>query len=301
MEQCMAEITRDPPGQKAPQFTAALSQLLLTASQYTKPHSAEPTPTLHGHAIDPYSAAHCASDVQRTLKFLRGVHEAIAVQRQRLARTLRLLDAGSGPLAATTLPLLLVHPDVELHVLDLHEDAIANVLDLAEQLGVQNRVRGQVVNLLHYQCDTDPDVAVCESMSVGLFSEPQAHITAALAPQVRDDCIWLPEAIHLHSFLGQHGQNSRTHMQHILTLNRHVDSKDLQQGVRMFRKIPARPNSTRLYVYATVEVTSSQKLQMCESDITEPVPIAEFEPGPPMNVSINYPYGGSIEDIELHF
>lgn len=301
VEQCITKIVADPLGKKGSEFTSALSHLLLEASNCKEETSGSPTLTDHGNAIDPYSAAHCASDTLRTVKFLRGVHENISAQRQRLSRTIQLLDAGSGPLAVTTLPLLLIHPDVQLQAVDLHEEAIENVLMLAELLGVQQRVRGQVANLLQYHCTTDPDIAVCECMSVGLLSEPQAHITAALVPQLRPDCVWLPEAIHLHSFLGMHGQNSRQHMQHILTLNRHVDDNVLAQGVQIDRKIPVRHEPTRLYVHAVVEVTSSQTLGMSESDITEPVPLLDLDSGPAMNISLNYPYGGSIEDVRLQF
>ena len=74
-----------------------------------------------GVAISPEAAAHCVSDTQRTVVFIRAAYAAITAAKQRFtAGPIEILYAGCGPFATLLLPLLTkLNPgELVVHLLD---------------------------------------------------------------------------------------------------------------------------------------------------------------------------------------
>jgi hypothetical protein len=270
---------------------------LMNATQHSQHSMDAGTETVGGLALDPHSAARCLVDCKRTAALMRGLHAAITDQRQRLKRTLRVIDAGCGPLAGTSLPLLLLHGDVELLAIDIHEKSLIDVMKIATQLGVSNRVRTQVANLLHYTVSNDPDIGISETMFPGLLNEPQAHVTAHIAPQLRPDALWLPEQIDISASLGQPQKTTEQVLGHVCRLDRWIKTAAVQAGARTSLTLPSRFEPSNLYLQTEVTVYKKATIRRGESDITLPVLVAEFEVGEAMKIDLSYPFGGSPADV----
>ena len=97
-----------------------------------------------GKALSPKDAAGCILDFQRTNVFLRGLRSAIAEASARFPReTIHILYAGCGPFAPFCLLPILQFPamDVQFTLLDIHQSSLDAARQLAETLGVQQRIR----------------------------------------------------------------------------------------------------------------------------------------------------------------
>ena len=78
----------------------------------TSPHddiSKGETRTKHGLAVSPKMAAMCAEDYMRTIRFIRGTHDAIlSIRKESPERPVRILYAGCGPHATLCIPLMVL-------------------------------------------------------------------------------------------------------------------------------------------------------------------------------------------------
>ncbi|MDB2615365.1 hypothetical protein N9Z13_00460 [Luminiphilus sp.] len=152
-----------------------------------------------GVAISPEAAAHCVSDTQRTVVFIRAAFAAITAAKQRFANSpIEVLYAGCGPFATLLLPLLTKFNPGELvvHLLDIHQRSLDCVALLIGHFDLQeHRISYIQDDACHYQHSSNPHVIITETMQKSLEQEPQFAVTAKLAPQLHARGIFIPQRI----------------------------------------------------------------------------------------------------------
>lgn len=157
--------------------------------------------TEDGLAIGTEWAARCLDDRSRTVKFVRGVEQAI---RDRLAvapgRPVELLYAGTGPFATLVFPLLSRFTPAQLR-LTLVEINGMSFAALA-RLFAYPEYRGFVRQLLHADCTrlelsdwNSIDILLSETMQYALQREHQVPIIEYLLPRLREDVVLIPQEI----------------------------------------------------------------------------------------------------------
>ena len=152
-----------------------------------------------GVAISPEAAAHCVSDTQRTVVFIRAAYAAITATKQRFtAGPIEILYAGCGPFATLLLPLLTkLNPgELVVHLLDIHQRSLDCVALLIGHFDLQvHRISYIQDDACHYQHSSNPHVIINETMQKSLEQEPQFAVTANLAPQLHARGIFIPQRI----------------------------------------------------------------------------------------------------------
>ena len=152
-----------------------------------------------GVAISPEAAAHCVSDTQRTVIFIRAAYAAITNAKQRFANgPIEVLYAGCGPFATLVLPILAKFNPGELvvHLLDIHQRSLNSVVLLIGHFDLQeHRISYIQDDACHYQHSSNPHVIIAETMQKSLEQEPQFAVTANLAPQLHARGIFIPQRI----------------------------------------------------------------------------------------------------------
>ncbi|QFU76770.1 hypothetical protein EY643_14530 [Halioglobus maricola] len=152
----------------------------------------------NGVAINPQAAAHCVTDYQRSVIYIRGAYAAIKAARERFNGPIQILYPGCGPFATLLLPLLeKFHPDeLEVHLLDIHQQSLESVSALIQIVGLDGyRITYVQDDACHYQHPTRPHVIIVETMQKSLEQEPQFAVTANLAPQLHERGIFIPQKI----------------------------------------------------------------------------------------------------------
>jgi hypothetical protein len=168
-----------------------------------------------GVAINPQAAAHCVSDYQRSVIFIRALQAAIETLKYRFPGSpLKLLYAGCGPYATLLLPLLTRHQANTLHItlLDIHPQALNSVDTLLQQLGFDvfdiNTVQADACTY-HYPTEQGQvQLIISETMQKSLEQEPQFSVTANLAPQLQTGGVFIPERIEVKLALKNRHNNS---------------------------------------------------------------------------------------------
>jgi len=152
-----------------------------------------------GVAISPEAAAHCVSDTQRTVVFIRAAYAAITNAKQRFANApIEVLYAGCGPFATLLLPLLANFRPGELvvHLLDIHQRSLDSVALLIRHFDLEgHRISYVKDDACHYQHSSNLHVIIAETMQKSLEQEPQFAVTANLAPQLHARGIFIPQKI----------------------------------------------------------------------------------------------------------
>ena len=154
-----------------------------------------------GKAISPLAAARCVREHRRTAVFLQAMDAAIREARVRFpGETIRVLEAGCGPLAPLALPFALRYgPDeVTFTLLDLHPLSLEGARKLAKELGVEASLRDCLcvdATQVKFAEASRPHIIACEVLLRALKREPQVAATVNLAPQVRPGGFFLPEKI----------------------------------------------------------------------------------------------------------
>lgn len=201
-----------------------------------------------GVAINPKAAAYCIKDYQRSVVFIRGVHAALLALFSRRNNNLagkqnideypndsahgkarapvKVLYAGCGPFATLLLPLLhLFKPsDLEIHLIDIHQQSLDSVAHLLEQLGLSDyKITMVQADACTYQHPAPLDLIIVETMQKALEQEPQYAVTKNLAKQLAEHGLFIPEKItielalaHLEkekAFYKTHGKLDRQHLQ----------------------------------------------------------------------------------------
>ena len=152
-----------------------------------------------GVAINPQAAAHCATDCQRSVMFVRGVYAAINVLKVRFPGTpLEILYAGCGPFGTLLLPLLgrFSPGELKLYLLDFHQRSLDSVMLLLAEFGFAAHAAQTVkADACDYKHTGKLHLVIAEAMQKSLEQEPQFAVTANLAPQLCPTGVFIPQRI----------------------------------------------------------------------------------------------------------
>ena len=163
-----------------------------------KKQSGSPSYTETGVAIDPWRASLSADDHGRTVGFIRGCVRAVErVLKNNPGQPVHFIEAGCGPLAVLSLPLMARFGADQLQVtlIDLHEESVDTARYIIDQLGVSDRLKNTICgDLMEIEFDDPVDVIVLETMYAALFNEPQVALTRRLV-RVLPGAIFIPEVI----------------------------------------------------------------------------------------------------------
>ncbi len=208
-------LVSDSPGElrnAAHQLHALLSEVSGFNDNSSAPADTTETILPAGKAISPKDASRCILDFARTSKFLKGVHAAVLEAQRRFGLgPIEILYAGCGPFAPLALPLATkFSPDqIQLTLLDIHERSIESVKSIIQAFGLSSYVRALVkADATTYSHPTQRPlhIVIIESMQRALDKEPQAAITANLAPQLYHGGILVPEQVSVKACLYDPGR-----------------------------------------------------------------------------------------------
>lgn len=249
-----------------------------------------------GLAIAPDFAATVLSDTKRTVKFLRGVKEAIDdCLKDFDNRPIHLLYAGCGPFATLVFPLLhFFRPDqLKVTLLDIHQLSLDSANTIAHKIGVVDFIDALICcdasRYLHPK-DDPIHMVVTETMAQLLYKEPQVSITLNLAPQMVSDGIFIPEEViislraintandylRLTNRLPEKGE-VELHLQDIFTLDKNclhlVDAESNGMQIRLddiiIPEIPEQFDQFKLFT--EIKVYNTHFLKAHESGLTSPL------------------------------
>ncbi len=154
-----------------------------------------------GLAIGTEWAARCLDDLSRSVKFMRGVDQAIKDRlRSEPNQPVELLYAGTGPFATLAFPLLSRYTpeQLQLTLVEINEMSFGAL----KRLFAHPAYSGFVRQLLHADCTKlelpnwdDIDILLSETMQYTLQREHQVPITQYLVPRLRDDVVLIPQEI----------------------------------------------------------------------------------------------------------
>lgn len=156
-----------------------------------------------GIALSSSDAALCVDDYIRTARFIKGTYFAIKELLQKFPdQKINILYAGCGPYATILLPIvpLLNKNDISITLLDINEYSIQSVTSLITELDITGYDMEVIQdNAITYKQPLSKPLhlVVTETMFHALTREPQAAVTANLAPQIITDGILIPEEIKL--------------------------------------------------------------------------------------------------------
>ena len=229
-----------------------------------------------GKALAPKDAAGCILDFQRTNMFLRGLQRALADASARFpGETIRVLYAGCGPFAPfCLLPLLHFSTlDVQFTLLDIHQASLDAARQLAEALGVQQRIHHYVrCDAASYQhAGAGFHLILAETLQAALRDEGQVAITANLAPRLHAGGFFLPQNISIEACLLK-PVNDCIHLGQILELNERT-AHNLPPVDITIPKLSSDDYILTLLTHVTVFGT--EKLGPGDSGLTTPVLLRE--------------------------
>ncbi|MBI5413501.1 hypothetical protein HZA42_04105 [Candidatus Peregrinibacteria bacterium] len=182
-------------------------KLLYDAAGGRTPYSDKDSTQLKsGLAVSPSGAAACLLDYERTRQFVRGLNMAITEARKHFHdEVIQVLYAGCGPFA----PLAIAQcwtfsPDkVQFTLLDIHETSVDIARAIVQSFDLKRHCPRIIkADATKYKCQgARPHIVVTETMMSTLMYEPQAAITANLAPEMRHGGIFVPEEVALDAYI----------------------------------------------------------------------------------------------------
>ena len=249
-----------------------------------------------GLAIAPDFAATVLNDTKRTVKFLRGVKEAIDDCLKNIDnKPIHLLYAGCGPYATLVFPLLhFFKPDqLKVTLLDIHQLSLDSADTIAHKIGVVDFIDSLICcdasRYLHPK-DDPIHMVVTETMAQLLYKEPQVSITLNLAPQMVSNGIFIPEEViislraintandylRLTNRLPKNGK-MELHLQDIFTLDKNclnlVNTES--NGMQIWLEdiiIPEIPEQfDQLKLFTEIKIYNKHFLKAYESGLTSPL------------------------------
>jgi hypothetical protein len=225
------------------QLHAALDEFSLLASEIS---GVVPDPSFdawaadtfldQGVAINPQAAAHCVSDYQRSVVFIRAVYAAINAAKLRFpGEPIRLLYAGCGPYATLLLPLLgeYLPGELDICLLDVHQRSLDSVNCLIGHFGFKEHgIELVCADACRYQHAVGLHLIVAETMQKSLEQEPQFAVTANLAPQLIPGGIFVPQEIEVTMELAdlEHRSGQRVSLGVVFSLSAASAATQLRAG-----------------------------------------------------------------------
>ncbi len=255
----------------------------------------EPSETSTGVALGLWHASLSMEDRPRTAAFLRGLSQALSSELESYpSRPIHLVEAGCGPLAGLSIPMMtLFEPDqLQVTLVDLHDESIEVAEELVRSLGLTDYLKQAIcANLLNYEFENPADVVVLETMDAALNREPQVSLMRRLV-NVFPDALILPESItiDLQSLNFTHvgfpmtvESLDRKHIGRVFELDRQsaigLEEKDGTLPAARLRVPEDLSAEEQLVLMTQVKVFREVVLQHLEAQITAPVPIVDFQPG----------------------
>jgi hypothetical protein len=239
-----------------------------------------------GLAIGTEWAARCLDDTFRSVKFIRGVHQAIS---DRLSlepgRPVELLYAGTGPFATLVFPLLAWYKpeQLQLTLVEINDMSITAL----KRLFALSEYSGFVRTILHADCTKlelpnweTIDILLSETMQYALQREHQVPITQYLISKLRSDVVLIPQEINVGlaalSHLGGEGDWKLIPLSPLLTLSTagftSPVTTDGKTGTAEYPHelfLPARPEIGGVLVLTTdIHVYGTEHLGFNESGLT---------------------------------
>jgi len=252
-----------------------------------------------GVALSSQHALDCLKDPIRTVRFIKGTHQAIKdaiifFPKERI----ELLYAGCGPVAPIIITLLSGFSAKKLGItfLDINPSSIAAVKKVIDYLTLQDFVTDIcLADAIKYKFPKDKKLHVVfsETMDKALTVEPQVRVTQNLASQLATGGVLIPEKIELfteHSFLANEvifdGDFSFfEHYQEYPTVNRQllfsIDKKiNPAPAFSFLSKEFTAPSSFEVHpdicVFAQIIVYKNHFLTKAQSFISNPICVSNF-------------------------
>lgn len=163
------------------------------------------TNTKNGWVVSPVMAAHCLIDLERTRRFLKGIHKAIEDYLKK-NKQIRILYAGCGPYATLLTPFTTLYTPEQLRFtfLEINEESVVAVKRLYETCDLISFLDDIILadaTSSDIQFENPFHIIISETMQMALRKECQVPITRNLVKFLTPDGTFIPERISLDVYL----------------------------------------------------------------------------------------------------
>ncbi len=255
-----------------------------------------------GLAISPEFAAMNLRDLWRTVKYLRGLKNAIDECLLKFPnQKIHILYPGCGPYGTLVLPLLTQYRAEQLKVtlLEIQDKSLLSVRKICEKLNFYDFITGITkTDASTYQHPKhDPvHIAVMECMLHSLAREPQVSISRNFSQQLVENGILVPEEVHISLYMvdpeiefkshisEQEKINSRLFLGDVFTLDKNSHelkcNTDEQNSIKYLQaaniNLPDNLVSGKpLMLFTQLKIFKDTVLRFYESGITHPFTIGQ--------------------------
>ncbi|MFJ7359371.1 methyltransferase domain-containing protein [Pedobacter suwonensis] len=243
----------------------------------------------YGTAVSTIKAAHCLKELERTLKFIRGIHQAVNHLLDAMpGQTINILYAGCGPYATLLTPLTSRFTSAQINfiLLDINTDSLDAAKVLYEQLGLSDYVIDYVcadATIYTFPDAIHIDMVISETMLNALRKEPQLAIMNNLIPQMRPEAIFIPEKISVEAVLTRWEEEYRYFTTPVYQPKRikaglvYCASRQFKLPQPVVVQIPASETHNRLDLFTEITVFGEEVLTTYNCSLTMPLAVCKLE------------------------
>ncbi|MEQ3498149.1 hypothetical protein ABMY20_00155 [Tenacibaculum sp. SSH1-16] len=246
----------------------------------------------NGVAIGTLWAANCLDDLERTLKFIKGID--IAIQEKIYQKdSLHILYAGTGPFASLILPFILKYADLNItySLLEINPLSFETLKSTIKKLDLENHninFINQDATKYKFPKNFSPDIILSETMQRALDSEQQVSVFYNLMKQSNSNTVFVPEKITLAIGTSSY-KNDEPNIQQKYYREHHkvfeVSKKALNSSEWLFEKNSNNLNfiekrtvlrekelstASEIVVMTEITIYKNEKLMINESGLTVP-------------------------------